>query len=193
MYGRFKFKNNYLNKGNNDCYLLLAILKVCEVFGYGKNDNADELMLRTLHAETRAGRETDTTKLSGYGIAQFDNPGVIDILDRIQRREDWYNKSKNELGFDFADFNTLEKAKTLLCYSWECSLIFERLTYLAVHKSIPISKEEQADYWFYNYNRANPILRKIRTQHFLKQCDEPEFINDFQNLRILKEMYRGKL
>ena len=193
MYGRFKFKNTFLNKGNNDCYLLLSILKVCEVFGYGKNDNADELMLMTLHAETRAGREKDLTKLSGYGIAQFDDIGVNDVLERVQRREDWYNKSKDKLYYDFADFNTLEKSKLLLCYSWEVSLIFERLTYLAIPQSIPMSKYDQAKYWVDNYNRCNPDLKKIRINHFFKQNHTVESVSDLQNLKVLKKLYRGKL
>lgn len=136
------------------------IIKVCDVFGYGANNNADKLISGTIAVETDYGLSKDNTEYSGAGLCQFDKEPFEDIQRRIvtYHNGDWCQSAKKNFDIDLSQV-TWQSLK----YSPLVSIIFCRLTYKLRPEPIPISIEEMGEYWkkWYNSELGKGTVKKF--------------------------------
>ena len=90
---------------NQRIYLLSQIVKICKVFGNGSNNNADELVYKTLVVESQFGSwKLVDYKFSGHGVGQADMIAVQDTTERLRRRPDLIEKTEQNFGITLDDF-----------------------------------------------------------------------------------------
>jgi len=170
--------NNKYGK-QSDKQILNEIFNVCKCIGYGKNNNADELLVRTLFAETNFGETPDTIKNSGFGIAQFDYIGFIDTLTRTLQNFGLCQKIIKYLNIDLIRITSIKllENNTLL------SILFCRLKYRLIKEEIPIGLEAQAAYWKKYYNSA---IGKGTVEHFIEMNSSKYAIDIFNEMKKLR-------
>lgn len=121
------------------------ILRVCEVFGYGSNNNAHIFIAETIQIESDFGTAIDYSKEYGEGLSQFDKGSFKDTINRTSRK----NKAKalKYFGFDL-DKIKYEHLRTnpLLC------IVLTRLKYLLVTAPIPLDKTARYEYYKTHWN-----------------------------------------
>ena len=121
------------------------IKEVCDCLGYGKNENADKLLLETARAETLLGKAKDTTLTKvGCGLCQFDKIPFEDVKNRSMKNRDFILQMLK------IDIKVVEYE--WLTYNPLLSLLFCRLKYKLIPEVIPKTIEERARYWKKYYN-----------------------------------------
>lgn len=169
--------------------VIKEINKVCLILGNGKNNSANELVARTFIVESNFANISDRTKTSGWGIGQFDEIAVKDIVDRIIKRKDLLNKIKTELDIDFEYYDyfmniygAADIMAPVLCSSTLVSTIFTRLKYIFIPEEIPLSVEGMGQYWKKYYNT---YAGKGTVTHFI-QMNDTQYAKDI--IFLLKEL-----
>jgi len=173
------------DRSSNEIFIIKSIFAVCGVFGYGENDNACEMILRTIYAETQLGDYPDGYISEGHGLCQHDKEEIAELLNRIKRKPDWQDKLK-ELKIDYRFFIDTETVAYQLDGSPLWSILFCRLSYLKVPVIIPVSIYEQGEYYANHYNKSKPELRGQRAYHYIKSAADDNCRNSWQLLQIMK-------
>ncbi|CAH6911843.1 conserved hypothetical protein [Vibrio chagasii] len=137
-----------------------AILATVAALGGGSK--AVCLMLGTCAAESNLGKARDNYKKSGYGLFQFDQIAIKDVIART--RPDRKQFIDERFGIDIDDVVPSD-----LNYSPLLSALFCRLHYLLVPESIPDTIEGRAKYWKKYYNTE---AGKGTPDHYLKQSEQ---------------------
>lgn len=131
------------------------ILRVCEVFGYGANNNAHILIAETIQIESDFGTAIDYSKEYGEGLSQFDKGTFKDTIDRTSKS----NKDKTLKHFGI-DLNKVKyehlRSNPLL------SIILTRLKYIFIPEAIPLNKIDRYYYYkkYWNSYEGKSTLAK---------------------------------
>jgi hypothetical protein len=138
-----------------------ATHKVCNALGRGSNNQAPNLILETISAETQMGTFPDCTTKSGYGLCQFDPVGFYDVINRTRRSDK--AKVKNKFGYDL---NTVRLDQ--LNDDPVLSIILCRLKYKLRPEPIPNDIMSRAVYWKRFYNSS---AGKGTVEHYLESAE----------------------
>lgn len=149
-------------------YAPVIARSVCDVLGYGSNNNAHVLLCETAAQETRMGFYTDPTPHSaGTGLLQIDEP-TFNWL-KVSKFERYKDRIKAAFGVDIMVVQYIE-----LKFSPLLSFIVARIRYLIVPDAIPTSVEWRAHYWKEHYNthagKGHPseyIENAVRFAHYI--------------------------
>lgn len=131
---------------------------VCDSLGYGKNKNADKLLLETAKAETLLGKAKDTTLTkAGCGLCQFDKEPFEDVKERVMKYR-YIILDKMKIDIQIVEYEWLT-------YNPLLSFLFCRLKYRLIPEEIPTTLEGRARYWKKYYNS---ILGAGDIYHYLQ-------------------------
>ncbi|MER2493379.1 hypothetical protein [Catenovulum sediminis] len=146
---------------------------VCNVLGYGSNNNAHVLILETAAQETQLGHYLDHTwRSAGMGLTQVD----FSTFNWLQNEkfERYQAKVKHAFGVDLMQVQWEELDQSPLLAFIVC-----RIRYLVVPNPIPTSVNWRARYWKQHYNtqagKGKPdeyIENAKRYAHYIPQSEQ---------------------
>lgn len=140
-------------------HLMDFAVAVCDCLGYGKNNNAHLLLIKTSGAETNKGSTKDRSIGAGMGITQIDKLTFEDIKKRCKGSHKELLLNNLGVNIDLVEWGHL-RYNPFMCF------IFTRLKYKKVPEVIPTSDVEIAQYWKKNYNSCAENA-KGTVYHFL--------------------------
>lgn len=123
--------------------------------------NAYNLLLETACAETQLGTFPDYTNENGFGICQFEEPGITRAKKQGLKLQD---EIFNQWGINIDLLQLIE-----LRYNPFLSFLCCRLFYKDIPDPIPSTREERATYWkkWYNTYKGSGSVK-----HYLASCEE---------------------
>ncbi len=129
----------------------------------GGGDDAYNLILETASAESSLGFTRDSTTFAGMGVCQFD---LLPFNHHKRKAMKFRDKILSKLGVDIELIEWTD-----LRYNSFLSLLFCRLYYLSVPKSLPSTEEGRAKYWKKYYNT---FKGKGTVEHYLRCVQKVE-------------------
>ena len=119
--------------------------QVCFILGNGANNNANELILRTIGIETEFATAKDHSKEYGEGLGQFDRGTFEDTIRRTRKKDKILIERHFGINIDISSYDDLRKNPTF-------SIIMIRLKYKLIPATIPIYEAELYSYYKEHYN-----------------------------------------
>ncbi len=148
-----------------DSQIFHTIRLVCDVFGNGKNNNASEVIEKTIRSESHLGMYTDNSVEYGEGLSQFDKIAFDDTIKRTKN----IDKEKC-LKYFGLDLDNLKYEQLRTCHV--LSIVLTRLKYKLIPGEFPTD-----DIGIYNYYKKhwNSESGKATIEHFKKLTENCYF------------------
>ena len=158
-------KNERLNTYgcSSDTQILNSISRCCDILGNGKHNASKLLMEKTISHESHLGNYPDKSLTYGEGVSQFDEKTFYDIVDRTKKEHK--NIVLKYYGFDIDQIKYSE-----LRYNLELQIVMTRLKYKKVTAPIPISDDEQYEYYKEYWNSDLGKANRVKWDNDTKDC-----------------------